>query len=105
MDFMTTLPQLTHYWSIYLTLLQKVMKSFHPPIGGPECAFFCFCLNITLKPRTHDHINQISSAVRVVSNRGNRYIRCRSGACKGICGFPRCGGKKLKHQRCENEVT
>ncbi|GBM35167.1 hypothetical protein AVEN_140764-1 [Araneus ventricosus] len=32
---------------------------------------------------------QISSAVRVVSNRGNRHIRCRSEACKCICVFPR----------------
>ncbi|GBO44016.1 hypothetical protein AVEN_7970-1 [Araneus ventricosus] len=48
---------------------------------------------------------QISSAVRVVSNRGNRYIRRHSGACKDICGFLRYGGKKVKHQRRENETT
>ncbi|GBM67249.1 hypothetical protein AVEN_213585-1 [Araneus ventricosus] len=42
---------------------------------------------------------QISSAVSVTSHRRNGEIRCSSGACKSICGFPSCGGKYLRHQR------
>ncbi|GBN51395.1 hypothetical protein AVEN_80235-1 [Araneus ventricosus] len=42
---------------------------------------------------------QISSAVRVISCLLNGKIRCRSGVCKCICGFPRCGHKSLRHQR------
>ncbi|GBO41457.1 hypothetical protein AVEN_255912-1, partial [Araneus ventricosus] len=48
---------------------------------------------------------QISSAVRLTSCHGNRLARCRSGSCKDICGFPRGGGNKLKHQRREKEET
>ncbi|GBN74939.1 hypothetical protein AVEN_265799-1 [Araneus ventricosus] len=59
----------------------------------------------TLSPDPRSEKPQISSAVRLTSRHGNRLARCRSGSCKGICGFPRGGRKKLNHQRREKEET
>ncbi|GBL99411.1 hypothetical protein AVEN_206811-1 [Araneus ventricosus] len=42
---------------------------------------------------------RVSSAIRVIPCRRNGKNRCDLCASKCICGFPRCGGKWLAHQR------